>query len=186
MNTRRLRNTFLSALLVLNAGCHLPTDRQDTVSSLNFDYSGSRRGSFQAVGEMASDDLEVASTLEWATGSRVVDRGREYVVVVASVPVSPPGTHHFLQLFVPATGAGSYPVRAGGLDGVVFDLYKTFTQDPYFFRQGTITVTSLRENRIVGTFSGELEGNDGRTLRVSEGRFDVCVTYDGSGVRCGA
>jgi hypothetical protein len=89
---------------------------------------------------------------------------------------------------------GTYPIRTCGRGGgpfcpqinLVFDVDNDVpgggTQARFYsFSSGTITITSVEDGRVVGTFSGTAVSTDWttgetRTIVITDGRFDVPAT----------
>jgi hypothetical protein len=153
-----------------------------------FTYNGTvMSGTFNAVGKLPAQNQMTTTT--WTIGLRYVDFGT--VGLNAHVPGN--GIRYTLDLYVRRNTPGSSPVNGDcgpgpgiSCTGVVMFLdypggFSTVNPNSCVLGSGTVTITSMSETRMAGTFSGTgvcISGTgSGPTVtsffEVTSGSFDV-------------
>ena len=171
---------------------------RDEAGFLSFTYSGDENGRFFAFGEVDSvsgtapmgDDFAAATHYYLGTEPR-----QEFGTSVTSTARAQGGLSDGIHIQFPGPlQERTYPIstcgRGGGpfcpLINLVFDVDNDVpgggTQVRYYtFTSGSITITSVEDGRITGTFQGTAVSTDGSTgetstIVITDGRFDVPVT----------
>jgi hypothetical protein len=195
----KLHRTAFAALplvLALQVGCDSSTGPDDSgVGSLSFTYTGAINGSFQASGEM---DLDSPDLPEFTTGAtaavqedllslfafrtRTAPRGDFFVLLLGQVTTT--GTFDLnplgcaqqnisqcrIGVFVPNLNPSEFD------DVLDLDMIE---EQAYVLAIGSVTVTSISNTRIRGTFQGiAFRGTDpsiGNMLNINNGTFDMPI-----------
>jgi hypothetical protein len=145
------------------------------VSFLSFDYSGYLNGSYSAIGEESVRNY-YGDTSDYASGSAFKEGGLHYLLIGAQ-QYSGPGNRDILQLELEAPKAGNY--RIPGYDpfySVVYNViefnYNT-DSSKIFYISGHLELSTLTLDRAIGTFNGSAKDDDGNTITISDGKFNV-------------
>jgi hypothetical protein len=146
--------------------------------ALRFSYSGARRGTYVAAGDVhegtgvwAYAELDGGRTVIRTLG-RKGDNGTIELFLVFETPAAP-GT---IPIDFGACVQGAF-CAGGAVQFAPQQIGGTSTgniADTYGFRSGAIRITSMEGGRIRGTFSGRLTGTS-EPLSVSDGQFDLPV-----------
>lgn len=176
------RAAALAALLALCACDSATEGNVAPQGSVTFTYAGDHAGSFDATGRFDRDRPGAGT---FAVGSRAPLAGGEEALLVLSHALrtgsSTLADEFLLSVENPAVGTVTCAVdqadcplgallflganRAGG------------AQDIYSSVSGTVTITSISEDRARGTFSFQLEGfaddEELQTTQITGGTFDV-------------
>jgi hypothetical protein len=174
-----------------------PPGREDA-GFLSFTYSGDESGRYFAFGEADSvsgttpmgADFAAATYYYLGTSPR-----QEFGTSITSSARAQAGLSDGIHIQFPgALQTGTYPIRTCGRGGgpfcplitLVFDVDNDVegggTQTRYYeFTRGSITITSVEDGRVAGTFEGTAVSTDWttgetRTIVITDGRFDVPVT----------
>ena len=168
-----------------------PPGREDA-GFLSFTYSGDENGRFFAFGEPDGADgsrptgVRFAAARHYVLGSPPFQR---LGTVVTASDRSGAGLTDLVHLQFPGPlRTGTFALNACGPRGMpfcpvvnlVFDVDESVdgggSQVRYYSLQtGTLTIESIENGRITGTFQGTAVG-DGGTFVITDGRFDVPVT----------
>jgi hypothetical protein len=172
----------VAALLALSA-CESATDSNaEPQGTLSFTFTGDAAGSYDASGRF---DRQRPGVGTFAVGSRARLQGtQEALLVVSHVPR--PGTssladEFLLSLESPAVGTVTCTAEEEACSfGALFFVGAARSgaaQETYSSVSGTITITSLDDDRARGTFSFRMEGfaadQEPQTIQVTSGAFDV-------------
>ena len=163
-----------------------PTTREGVV---RFSYTGDQTGTFEAQGEFRLVDSNTLQPGSWAVAGR--DTSTELTVLAfnATTVVGDRGTLLILPLGrVPQPGAISLNCTEADCPqaGVIFNAFplgsRSTTDALYGVTQGTVTVDTLTQTRIAGTFTGRAIRFDvnfvpdsARILTITNGRFGVPI-----------
>jgi hypothetical protein len=161
-----------------------PEIREGTAS---FSYTGDQGGVYEARGEFRLVDSNTLQAGSWAVAGR--DANGDLTVLAFSSPSGTRGTLLVLPLGRPTQG-GTVSLQCTGTQcpqaGVIFNALalgsRTATETLYGFTQGSVTIDTLTQTRIAGSFTGQASFYDinfvqtpTRTLTVVNGRFGVPI-----------
>jgi hypothetical protein len=150
-----------------------------------FTYAGDAQGSFNAVGRF---NRERPGSGTFAVGSRgeFDQGGGEGLVVLAHVPrPNSVGIADEFLLSIEEPAVGQRTCVAEEIESCTFGSFLFLgarangdTEEIYASVSGTLTITSLNEDRAAGTFSFEMEtitfeGEEASTVQITSGTFDV-------------
>lgn len=191
MTMIRYSALLLAALLAVTAACNRddpagPTTREGVV---RFSYSGDQTGTFEAQGEFRLVDSNTLQPGSWAVAGRDTSMELTVLALNATTVVGDRGNLLILPLGrVPQTGTISLNCAEAECPraGVIFNAFalgsRSATEALYGITQGSVTVDTLTESRIAGTFTGRairfdvnLVPDSTRTLTITNGRFGVPI-----------
>jgi hypothetical protein len=174
-----------------------PPGREDA-GFLSFTYSGDETGRFFAFGEPTgvSGTTPIGNDFAAATHYYLgAEPRQEFGTSVTSTARAQAGLSDLIHIQFPgALQTGTYPISTCGRGGgpfcplitLVFDVDNSMdgggTQARYYeFSSGSITIESVDDGRVVGTFSGTAVSTDWATgetstIVITDGRFDVPVS----------
>jgi hypothetical protein len=181
-----IAGAWLMALAAAACGGDGPTDPVQTAGSLSFTYSGAESGSFAVTGVRgpASDG---------ASGVRL--SGPPNLLIVGAVRATSGTQQDFFEMWLSDVAAQTtislgqpecfstvtdcpFVVFGRNMPKELPDL-GTEVEGYYVFRVGTVTVTTVNENRIAGTFQGTAASltlqDTPRVIEITNGKFDVPV-----------
>ena len=145
------------------------------VSSLSFDYSGYLNGNYSAIGEESVRNY-YGDTSDFASGNAFKEGGLQYLVIGAQ-RYSGQGNRDILQLELEAPKAGnnSIPVYDPYYSVVynVIEFNYNTDSSKIFYISGHIELSTLALDRAIGTFHGSAKDDDGNTITISNGKFNV-------------
>ena len=154
-------------------------------STLTFNYTGFKTGTFSAVGEYLSPAPAGGGQTDynWATSQHFTDFGKKWTLVTANT-VSPVSSRAYsgIQLTITDNGTGNFslPGSFSSEDLVVFGdaIASGNPQELYRFTSGNVQITTSNLNRVVGNFTGTATdvNTPGRTIQITNGKFDLSVT----------
>jgi hypothetical protein len=154
------------------------------VSSLSYTYTGDINGAYAVEGEVPVS-TPVSMTIydySWAMGGTFGEFGTYWVAIHSNLVYESQHSGRaslIVQIHVPDKGVGKYNLPDHGLDFLSLEYSPAWNGELSFeFVSGEVNVTYYQCNRIIGTFSGELQGfDDGEpvTIYVADGKFDVKV-----------
>lgn len=173
-----------------------PPGREDA-GFLSFTYSGDLSGRYFAFGEPTglSGSTPIGTDFAAATHYYLGTEPRqEFGTSITSTARAQAGLSDLVHIQFPgALQTGTYPIRTCGrgggpfcpLIGLVFDVDNSVdgggTQARYYeFSSGSITIESVADGRVAGTFQGTAVSTDWTTgetstIVITNGRFDVPV-----------
>ena len=182
---------------VLNGLPANPPGREDA-GFLSFTYSGDETGRYFAFGEADSVSGTTPMGADFAAATHYylgLETRQDLGTSVTSSARAQAGLSDGVHIqFRGPLQTGTYTItscgRGGGpfcpLINLVFDADNSVpgggTQTRYYtFSSGTITITSVEDGRVAGTFQGTAVSTDWstgetRTIVITDGRFDVPVT----------
>jgi hypothetical protein len=189
MKLLRYPALLLAFALTVTPGCGRddPAGPEIREGTARFDYTGDQGGAYEAVGEFRLLDANTLQAGSWAVAGR--GAAGELTVLGFSSPTGSRGTLLILPLGS-VTQGGTVSLECTGTGcpraGVIFNAValgsRTATETLYGFTQGTVTVDTLTQTRIAGSFSGRASfydlnfvPNPTRTLTVINGRFGVPI-----------
>jgi hypothetical protein len=154
---------------------------------VRFGYTGDRGGAYEAQGEFRLVDGTTLQQGSWAVAAR--DTLRELTVLAFNSPAGQRGDLLILPLGrVTQTGTISLDCTGAGCPrgGVIFGALalgpRSSTETLYGITQGSVTIDTLTETRIAGSFNGRafrldtaLVRDTTRILTVRDGRFGVPI-----------
>jgi hypothetical protein len=174
-----------------------PPGREDA-GFLSFTYSGDESGRFFAFGEPDSVVGTTPMGADFAAATHYylgTEPRQEFGTAITSTARGRAGLSDLIHIQFPgALQTGTYPIRTCGRGGgpfcplitLVFDVDNGVegggTQARYYeFSSGSITITSVDDGRVAGTFQGTAVSTDWTTgetstIVITDGRFDVPVT----------
>jgi len=155
-------------LLVALAGSCADSTLPDDVGVYTFRYSGATSGTYTARGRIGPDPT-------WASGLRVDE------VLGVSSEMRTSRARAVAGLSITGAGTGTYPLDEFPAPGVAIGSFGiAYTDGSYArwfsFTEGTLEITRLDDRRIRGKISGTLVAQDGSTVTMTNGSFDVPVT----------
>lgn len=188
------------ALLVAAAGCggDSPTEPAALAGSINFAYSGSVTGSFQATGRIDPfrsgphtdgaaafrHNYSGVPTLD-VVGIKMRTSMRANVLSLSFPGVTTPQTLPLSDIECPSGGGPctlSLFWSAFGIDVPVASGPPVFffdAENDYHFTGGTVTIESVTGRRMTGSFEGTAEtqplSGSPQVITVTNGRFDVPI-----------
>jgi hypothetical protein len=177
----RLRSTSLLVLaaLVFAGSCTTEsTEPTGAPSTLSFNYSGYRSGTYSVTGFEPDLRSGTVYTTPWAAAGNFAIASETFTEISSSLPAGP---HvHIAQFVFPAGVTGTFALGAVHADGALYDGL-SFEFDPnsgvaerYLLSPGTVTVTSTADNHVAGTFSGTaFDSTNARRIDVTNGTFNV-------------
>ena len=190
MKTFRL--IALAAALGSMAACKDSTgsDNNGNNGSLSFNYSGARSGSYQASGQYQSSGTSFAKQ-SFAVGTNTVLFGTPVALIASYQPTTSSRGDEVILVLEGNAHTGTYSrdfdcdancaigFVSYGIDPALDD---DTSSDDFSFADGTVTVTSVSNGRMRGTFSGHMEDDETslRTVNVVSGSFDVPMVSSGS------
>lgn len=190
MSTTKLLKTALAGAVALLAACNDSTGGSGTgPGSLSFNYSGDRVGGYSASGTYRPRGSSF-DKVPFAVGVR--SSGSD-LAVLSYQPVTST-TGNMVLLGVPGvTGTGSYSLSEEdcGTTGrpdcplalLLFDTNPDLEEDDsqvFAFSSGTLTVTSIADGRMTGTFSGTAETFFADSvITITNGSFDLPLRSGG-------
>ena len=175
-------------LLLLGISCKKDstpsTQRQSGPSTLTFSYTGFKTGTFSAVGELQIPTPAAGlNSYQWATSQHFTDFGKKWTLVTANIVSTVSSrANSSIQLTITDNGPGNHslPGSFSSEDAIIFDLDLTSgnIQELYRFTSGNVQITSSNLTRVVGNFTGTATdvNTPGRTIQVTNGKFDLNVT----------
>lgn len=174
-----------------------PPGREDA-GFVSFTYSGDENGRYFAFGEPDSVVGTTPMGADFAAGTHYYVGGsprQEFGTSITSTARARAGLSDLIHIQFPgALQERTYPIRTCGRGGgpfcplinLVFDVDNSVdgggTEARYYsFTSGSITITSVDDGRVAGTFQGTAVSTDyttgeTRTIVITDGRFDVPVT----------
>jgi len=176
----------LAAVTVAAAACKDTTGiAPPTAGSLSFSYTGARSGSYSASGLLTRHNDSAFVKQSFASGLTLTNNGRPYVGMLSYAPLTTSSGDEVVFLF-PSVGAGqtltfteTCATSTCSLGLIAFNTNPDLVNDgsdPFFFTTGTLQITSVKDGRIAGTFSGTAVDSLGtRTITVTGGTFDISV-----------
>jgi hypothetical protein len=189
MKLLRYPALLLAFALTVTPGCGRddPAGPEIRAGAARFDYTGDQGGLFEASGEFRLLDASTLQAGSWAVAGRGADG--ELTVLAFSSPTGPRGTLLILPIGRPTQG-GTISLDCTGAEcpraGVIFNAValgeRTATETLYGITQGTVTIDTLTQTRIAGSFTGQafffnlnFVPNPTRTLTITNGRFGVPI-----------
>lgn len=174
-----------------------PPGRADA-GVLAFTYTGDETGRFFAFGEPDSVSGSAPMGAEFARATHFylgIPTRQEFGTAVTATARAPGGLQDGIHIQFPGPlQPGTYNISTCGRGGGPFCplINLSFGSDPsvvgggtetryYSFTSGTITIQSVQDGRVRGTFSGTAVSTDWSTgetstIVITDGRFDVPVT----------
>lgn len=174
-----------------------PPGREDA-GFLSFSYTGDESGRFFAFGEPTGTSGTTPVGADFAAATHYylgTEPRQEFGTSVTSTARGRAGLSDGIHIQFPgALQTGTYPISTCGRGGgpfcplitLVFDVDNSVdgggTQVRYYeFTSGSITIESVENGRVIGSFQGTAVSTDGSTGATSEivitnGRFDVPVS----------
>jgi hypothetical protein len=174
-----------------------PPGREDA-GFLSFTYSGDESGRYFAFGEADSVSGTTPMGDDFAAATHYylgLEPRQDLGTAVTSTARAQGGLSDLIHIQFPGTlREGTYPISTCGRGGgpfcplitLVFDVDNDVpgggTQARYYeLTSGSITITSVDDGRITGTFAGTAvqtypAAGAGSTIVITDGRFDVPVT----------
>jgi hypothetical protein len=176
---------YLIFWLLVLSGCNDDNDAKclpPAVSLLSFSFAGAIDGTYTVAGEAPSSASMNLYDYSWAMGGKFSEYGVNWINIHSNLMYQSQYSSRaslIVQMHVPDKGVGKYPLPNRGLDFLTLEYSPNMHGELLFeFVSGTVDVTYYQCDRIIGTFSGELQGyNDGElvVINVTNGEFDVKV-----------
>ena len=182
--------SLLALCAIVAAGCGDST--KPGASTLSFTYTGAgvaNTTTFSVTGEIPPNIVGTSSigTTAWAAGG--VDPASNYSNILAAIPKSSSSWDLF-GIGVTRKSVGTSPLDANCDDeatnctGIFMFLGLNPNGDTFTYfcvlTSGSVTITSITDSRIAGTFSGNGFCEDANFLEtpftVTNGQFDVAIT----------
>jgi hypothetical protein len=150
--------------------------------SVTFTYAGAEAGAYNATGRFDRNRPERGS---FAVGGLAIQQGGEAAVVVYAQYARPDQLFDQFILSTEIAEVGTYTCETGDLTcpfgGFFFVGADVDGETESFYTSvgGTLTITSVNEDRVRGTFSLQLEAldlsDDPPSVQVTGGTFDVPI-----------
>lgn len=180
--TRAPLAAAVAALLALSACESATNSNVEALGSVAFTYAGDHAGAYDATGRF---DRQRPGVETFAVGSRATLQGGTSALLVLSHALrtgsSSLADEFLLSVENPAVGTVTCTAQQedcsfGALLFLGADRAGN-TQDTYTSVSGTVTITSINEDRARGTFSFSMEGVNAQdvvlTTEITSGTFDV-------------
>lgn len=189
MKPLRYPALLLAFALAIMPGCGRddPAGPEIREGQVRFGYTGDRAGTYETQGEFRLGEGNTLQQGSWAVAAR--DTLRELTVLAFSSPTGQRGDLLILPLgrvtqtgtiSLDCTGAGC--PRAGVIFGALALGPRSPTETLYGITQGSVTIDTLTETRVAGSFTGRafrldtaLVRDTTRILEVRDGRFGVPI-----------
>lgn len=167
---------FVLLIFLLNCKENEEVCRDDTTSTISFDYDGAFNGHFSASGLIPYPYSGNVHVEEWAGAKKYNDFGYESLGIHANIPVDGTIEPYNLQIEIP------YPQK-NGVYNIPPDTYSVFlfggelSEFQFTFISGEIEISFYNCNVVRGSFYGRLKSMDysktENALDIRNGAFDV-------------